>query len=313
MRACASSCAHRLWVQEHRADRAAWEVKRDNGGLGYAEETRDWERENPGPLLKDKMLHRERPPEMLDARSTNQEITAARRDDIEALAFQQDAENERAQQWRDLAPQMSGTPIGNPTAEEALIATALFSQKGAAVLRTLDPEEFQQPLNRHIAKAIGHLESYGVRASAVAVETYMRGEDQNIPGMVKSRTGILHGQLSIARIARSTEWDSSLPLGNVDRTQYGLQHLEATANPTVMAHSFRDEIHNQWIATKTQEAYQWGAQALQSAHESPEGTTPETTLAVQQQVQSRVPSTIPRLRPSQNNQTVSTTRSRRRA
>lgn len=277
MRDCASSCAHRLWVQEHRADRAAWEVARDNGGLGYAEETRDWEQENPSPTLKAKMLHREKAPEMptLDA------------------------------------------SIGNPNAEEALIATALFSQRGAQVLRTLDPEEFQQPLNQHIAKAISHLESYGVRASAVAVETYMRGEDQPIPGMVRSGTGILHGQQSDSRIARSTEWDSSLPLGNVDRTQYGLQHLENTASPTVMAHSFRDEIHNQWIATKTQEAYQWGAHSLQSAHESPEGTTPETTLAIQQQVQSKIPAAIqqdiPRLRPSQNNQTVSTTRSRRRA
>jgi len=279
MTACASSCAHRLWVQEHRADRAAWEVKRDNGGLGYAEETRDWERENPGPLLKDRMLHREKAPEM---------------------------------------PTLDSS-IGNPNAEEALIATALFSQKGAAVLRTLDPEEFQQPLNRHIAQAIGHLESYGVRASAVAVETYMRGEDQPIPGMVKSRTGVLHGQLPISRIARSTEWDSSLPLGNVDRTQYGLQHLEATASPTVMAHSFRDEIHNQWVATKTQEAYQWGAHSLQSAHESPEGTTPDVTTAVQHEVRSRIASLntkdqdIPRLRPSQSNQTVRAIRSRQRA
>jgi hypothetical protein len=310
-------------VQEHRADRAAWEVKRDNGGLGYAEETRDWEKENPGPLLKDRMLHREKAPEMELSKEEmarrNAAIVADRQRVIAAQELQSAAEDARAAQWQALAPSMPGTPIGNPTAEKALIATALFSQKGAEVLRTLDPEEFQQPLNQHIAKAIGHLESYGVRASAVAVETYMRGEDQNIPGMVKSRTGILHGQLPISRIARSTEWDSSLPLGNVDRTQYGLQHLEATASPTVMAHSFRDEIHNQWVATKTQEAYQWGAHSLQSAHESPEGTTPDVTTAVQHEVRSRIASLntkdqdIPRLRPSQSNQTVRAIRSRQRA
>lgn len=137
MRACMKNnpgCQHLQFVLEHRNEMSAWEVQRDNGGLGYKEETADWERDgHPAPRLQDKMIHREKAPEQ--------------------------GELVRHE---------------NPQAEEMVLSVAMFDERAVPVVASLDPDEFTDPLNRRIAETIVELEDNGIRANAVAVEADLR-------------------------------------------------------------------------------------------------------------------------------------------
>lgn len=226
MSACKASCLHRKFVMEHRDEMSEWLVRRDNGGLGYAPETRDWEIENPAPRLQDKMIFNKRPPE---------EVTV-----------DQDA-----------------AVIGNEYAESGLLSVALNDQAAVKVLKQLSPNEFTDPLNQIVAKTIVHLESKGIRADANAVEDYMR----------------LH-------LPSSPEWDSQLPKGNVDRTNYGLQSWQKGAGVYENAKFYAAEIRSHSQASQTAEVGTWIQERMSA--EVRAGVDPERVKQVQREIRSRI-------------------------
>lgn len=220
MRSCMKNnpgCQHLKFVLEHRADMSVWEVQRDEGGLGYKEETADWEQSNPAPRLQDKMIHRERPPE----------------GDVVVVQ-------------------------GNRLAEEVVLSVAMSNRKAVALVTQLDPEEFRDPLNRRIAETIVNLEDQGLRADSVAVENDLR-QQPDVP--------------------QDPRWDSSMPMGDVDRTDHGLQRWEKMGPVYDNAVWAAQEVRSQSQAQQTEDAAKWTLSRINGQETI--GITPEGTKKVQ--------------------------------
>jgi hypothetical protein len=210
---------------EHRDEMSEWLVRKDNAGLGYETETREWIESgvDPAPRLKDKMIFNRRPPE---------EVTVEQE-------------------------------IGNEYAESGLLSVTFHDPTAVEVLKQLSPNEFTNPLNQIIAKTVVHLESKGIRADANAVEDYMR----------------LH-------LPSSPEWDSQMPKGNVDRTNYGLQSWEKGAGVYENAKYYAAEIRSHSQASQTAEVGTWIQERMSA--EAKAGIDPERTKQVQREIRSKI-------------------------
>lgn len=226
MTGCKASCLHKRFVMEHRSDYAEWEVRRDNATLGYKTEDREWieSRVDPAPQLKEKMIFNRRPPEGVP-----------------------------------VEPEISG----NEHAESGLLGVTFHDPAAVEVLKQLSPNEFTNPVNRNVAKAVVHLEARGIRANAVAVEDYMR----------------LH-------LPSSPEWDSQMPLGNVDRTAHGLQSWEKGAGVYENAKYFAAEIRSHSQASQTSEVGTWIQERMSAEFKA--GVDPERTKQVQREVRGKI-------------------------
>lgn len=153
--------------------------------------------------------------------------------------------------------------IGNEYAESGLLSVAFHDPAAVEVLKQLSPNEFTNPLNQIIAKTVVHLESKGIRANANAVEDYMR----------------LH-------LPSSPEWDSQMPLGDVDRTNYGLQSWEKGAGVYENAKYYAAEIRSHSQASQTAEVGTWVQERMSA--EARAGVDPERTKQVQREIRSRI-------------------------
>lgn len=182
-----------------------WLVARDNGGLGYKTETREWEQENPAPRLQDKMIFNKRP------------------DDWNA---------------------MQDNPIGgNVMAEESLLAIAMYDPAAIPVLAQLSPKEFTDPLHQKIGQVLVDHWQLNEPTDAVAVEQVLRAD----PG-----------------VPQEARWDSSMPIGDVDRTDYGLQGWEKNAGVIENAVHYAGEIREQYRAAETMGVTTWAHQQSQA-------------------------------------------------
>jgi hypothetical protein len=141
MSGCKATCLHRAFVLEHRYEMEVWLKAKDIGGLGYAEETRGWVGVQPPPRHTDRMIHREKAPEVVTVPT-------------------------------------EPTVFSSKNAEETLLAVALRYEEGVKYIEQLDLKEFQHPINNAVARSIVTLERSGIRADADAVEKYIK--DNNL-------------------------------------------------------------------------------------------------------------------------------------
>jgi hypothetical protein len=122
----------------------------------------------------------------------------------------------------DPEPVLEQPVVGNTMAEESLLAVAMYDPAAIPVVQQLSPKEFSDPLNRRVAE--------------IVVSHYQTNDP--------------------------TDWDSSYPLGDVDRTQYGLQRWENNAGVIENAKHYAGEIRNQYRASQTLEIVTWGQQQM---------------------------------------------------
>lgn len=175
---------------------------------------------------------------------------------------------------RDRAPEAPVTePLdqpmslqGNRYAEEGLLAVVMDNPRAVAVLKELNTEEFITPINRRIAETILTLDDHGLPFHAIDVEASLK--EQGAP--------------------QQANWDSSMPMGDRDRTEYGLQHWEKYAGVYENAQYFAGEVRQQANAYKTEQAYEWGASMIRGGYHSPDGISSEYTSMVHQQVQEKI-------------------------
>jgi hypothetical protein len=129
---------------------------------------------------------------------------------------------------------------GNLFAEETVLAVAMHNPKAVWIVNDLGPEKFlAHPMTEPIAQAIIDLERSGIRANAIAVESHLRGTVASVP-----------------------YWDSSLPLGNVDRTEFGLQKWEKYSGVYANAEYCADEIRLHYQAYETERVLTWGRDTM---------------------------------------------------
>lgn len=153
--------------------------------------------------------------------------------------------------------------FGNEYAESGLLSVALHDPAAVPVLQQLSPNEFTVPLHQVIAKTIVHLEEKGIRADANTVEDYLR----------------LH-------LPSSPEWDSQMPVGDVDRTNYGLQSWEKGAGVYENAKYYAAEIRSHSQASQTAEVGTWLQERMSA--EVRAGVDPERTKQVQRETRSKI-------------------------
>jgi hypothetical protein len=219
---------------EHRSDYAEWEVRKENATGGYATEEKEWleSRVDPAPQLKEKMIFNKRPPE-----------------------------EER----------MELDTMGNEYAESGLLSVAFHDPAAVQVLKQLSPHEFTDPLNQIVAKSVVYLEDKGVRASAVAVENYMRERN----------------------VVTSPVWDSTLARSDMDASTRGLRGWELGAGVYENAKFFAAEIRSNTQASQTAEVGTWIQERM--SKEFSAGVDPERTKQVQREIRSKLDQVAPDL------------------
>jgi hypothetical protein len=186
-------------------------------------------------------------------------------------------QSKRNPEDRDMQPEPSyPDPSGNRFAEEELLAVAMREPLAVDVLRQLDPEEFRATdLNKTVAETILNLEDRGVRANALAVE----------------------GHLQDIGYVQTADWDSSLPLGDIDRTDYGLQKWEKYAGVYANAEYCAAEIRLHTRAEETAGIYEWGAKAMKEVIDA--GPTKAKIAQVHQEISERTEALPPDLSPAE--------------
>lgn len=255
MSACKNSCAHRRFVNGYREERARQMFEVVEKSLGYDTEIADelrrlQEQGTPVITFQQYMIQSRIPPE--------------------AREMPQQTEKEPA------------VVRGNPMAEESLLAVAMAARPDVSrndavdVLRQLDLNEFQTPVNRQVAAVIVTLYDARLPHDAVAVENHLRAQHL-LPLRLDSQA--VQGARPEA----------------IDRSELGLQRWEKYAGVLDNAQLFAAEIRSQYVASETGRIYTWGAQMINSGYASSEGVSTAYTKMVQDSVQQKLAALPPQL------------------
>lgn len=246
MRSCAAACGHRALVESYRAERdRQWSELIEFTG-GYDTEIADRLRElqeNGTPLVDYKtwLKQNARPPEDRDMPVT----------------------------WNDAL--MSRVGIGDPAAEQILLATIMEHPEHAAYLDNFRPQEFTTALHQTVAEGIQELHHNGQVPTAAAVEDWLRPQ----VAAKSDRTVVNHPDWN-SEFYRPDKAGERIPVFKNgketwhDRSDLGLRGWHQVAGPGVeTVEYYGSVVRDNTILRMTTDAHLWAADRLKETTKAP--------------------------------------------
>ena len=267
MRSCAALCGHRSLVEGYRDERRRQWSELIEFTKGYSTEIADRLvelRENGTPLIDYKtwLIQNARPPEDRDM-PTPESADAT----------------------------LSPSGIGDPAAEQILLASIMEQPEHAAYLRQFRDGEFTEPLHQLVVQAIQDLDRQGIEPAASTVENWLRENNMLAPTPEWDsqfyRPGKIGDTVGIYK-------DGELTYHN--RKDLGLRGWHQVAGPGIgYIEHVGSVVRDNTILRQTTDAHLWAADRLKETAQACVSEIPELTQEINYFFQRRMDECPPRL------------------
>jgi len=267
MRSCAALCGHRALVEGYRDERRRQWSELIEFTKGYDTEVTERLvelRENGTPLIDYKtwLKQNARPPEDRDMPTP---------EGADAL--------------------LSPSGIGDPAAEQILLATVMEHPEHAGYLQQFRPGEFTTLLHQKVAAGIQDLDRQGIEPHAETVEAWIRENREYGP----------HPDWD-SRFYRPDRFGDTVPLYKdgeqhwVNRKDLGLRGWHQVAGPGIESiEHYGSVVRDNTILRMTRDTHLWAADRLQEVSKAPSCDISAQTQQINWDVQFRMADQPPRL------------------